>query len=339
MNPTTDKIQKLIARYPFLTEVMQLPLHPVAPVKGLRQIDDLSIKVEKADAFLMYRQANNTGLELNSRSSSWIAPFEGPRKDQAGRRGEYMLAIDHKGKIVNRIEWPRSRFEDGAKQPVYGWHVFWTGKTRCADGSIGYTNPIWNQVKYLVWVTVHTWHTSIKGFEGKPFGDFIERTMNVTIYTAPKQGFEALEEEANVYEHLHLNNDVTLKGMFRNDRDIMYITGMLMELCHQFKTDVYDNGMRAVADSHPTHRIAASGQFGSVGIMVAELCGYERIQLDDDSSRISLQIAPGSTHAHVHSMDGKLPQLRNLIRTANEYWNHRPGGRDSFIYNEQVRVG
>ncbi len=213
MKPLADKNQKLIARYPFLTEVMQQPLHPVAPTEGLLQIDDLSIQVEKADAFLMYRQAINTGLEEDRRWSSWIAALEGPRDGQAGCRGEYLLAIDHEGKIINQLKWPRSRFEDDAKQPVYGWHVFWTKTTKGADGSTCYTDPVWDQVKYLVWVTVHTWYTFVKDFKDKPFGDFIERTMQVTIYTAPKQGFESLEEEANVYEHLHQNSAVTLRRL------------------------------------------------------------------------------------------------------------------------------
>lgn len=124
----------------------------------------------------------------------------------------------------------------------------------------------------------------------------------------------------------------------RNNHDILYINGMLAELCHQFKTDVYDNGMRDVADSHPQYRIAGSGNFGPVKVLVGEMCGYERIMLEDDFSYITFQIRPGSTNAYVLGMQGRLPQLRHLVRTVIHDWNHREGARDAFTYDQDVSV-
>lgn len=338
MKPTADKNRKLISQYPFLEKVIGWPGVPHAPRPDHKRVDDLTIKVERADANLMYRQADNLGLEEGSSgASTWSMPMEGPRNGQAGRRGEYLLAINAEGMIVNRLSWPRSRHE-GAKKPVYGWQVLWTDTTTLTNGETGYTNPIWKETKYLVWVTVKTWHKFIKGFDDTPFGDFIDRTMDVTIYTAPEQGFQALQEEANVYDNLRLSNDVIMKGSMRNDHDILTINGMLSELCFQFKTDVYDNGMRDVADSHPQYRIAGSGNFGPVKVLVGEMCGYERIMLEDDFSYITFQIRPGSTNAYVLGMQGRLPQLRHLVRTVIHDWNHREGARQAFSYDQEVSV-
>lgn len=331
MKPTAQKNQKLIAQYPFLVQVLALPYVPLASKNNLKQVDDLTIKVERADAQLMYRQGKNTGLEAKGGSCSWSMPMAGPRNGQAGKRGHYLLAIDKDGCIINSINWG----DKNSSEPVYGWHSLWATKV----GPEHFTDCLYDQVKYLVWVTVETWYEYIKGFEDTPFGDFIDRTMTVTIYSAPEQGFSKLSDEANVYDHLWLDDDVMIRGSMRNDHDILRINGMLTELCHQFKTDVYNNGMRDVADSHPKHRIAASGQFGPVEVLVAEMCGYERIQLDTDTCRITFQIRPDATNAYVLAMQGRLPQLREIVRTVIEYWNHREGGRADFAYNQEVCVG
>ena len=331
MKPTAQKNQKLIAQYPFLEGIIGAPLDPVTPdAFDGDTVSDLTIKFEKADANLMYKQGKNTGLENRNGSSSWSMPMEGPRDGQAGKRGHFLFAVDHSGAIINELDWKNEK----SKEPIFSWHVLWGQKF----GPDHFSENLYDQVKYLVWVTVEAWYEFIKGFEDTPFGDFIDRTMAVTVFTAPEQGFSKLQEEANVFEHLWIDNDVIMRGSMRNDHNILYITGMLAELCHQFKTDVYDNGMQEIADSHPKHRIAASGQFGPVEVLVAEMCGYERIQLDTDTCNISFQIRPGSTSAYVYGTQGRLPQLREMVRTVIHYWNHREGGRSDFSYNEQVSV-
>jgi len=336
MKPTADKNRKLISQYPFLKAIIGAPLDPMSPsVFESDTVADLTIKVEKADANLMYRQGKNTGLEDNRNgSTSWSMPMEGPRNGQAGKRGNFLFAVGESGGILHQLDWKN----ETPKQPMYGWNALWTGTRTYAKGGKGYTDPIWKETKYLVWVTVEAWYKFIKGFEVTPFGDFIDRTMTITIYSAPEQGFEKLQEEANVYEHLWLDNDVILRGSMRNDHDILYINGMLAELCHQFKTDVYDNGMRDIADSHPQHRIAGSGNFGPVKVLVGEMCGYERIMLGDDFSYITFQIRPGFTHAYVLGMQGRLPQLRHLVRIVINDWNHREGARQAFSYDQKVTV-
>ncbi len=332
MKPTAQKNQKLIAQYPFLKEMITAPFEPISPgVFEKDTVSDLTIKFERADAHLMYRHGKNTGLESRNGSCSWSMPMEGPRKGQAGKRGHLLFAVDHSGKVINELDWQ----EEKPKEPIFGYHALWGKKL----GPDHFTECLYDQVKYLVWVTVEAWHEFIKGFEDTPFGDFIDRTMTVTIYSAPEQGFSKLSDEANVYDHLWLDDDVMMRGSMRNDHDILRINGMLTELCHQFKTDVYDNGMRDVADSHPKHRIAASGQFGPVEVLVAEMCGYERIQLDTDTCRITFQIRPDATKAYVLAMQGRLPQLREIVRTVIEYWNYREGGRSDFSYNQEVCVG
>ena len=70
MKATAPKNQKLIKQYPFVTKLLQKWLEPYTrwhntPEEALR-VDDLTIKVERADGKLMFRRADNVGLGENS---------------------------------------------------------------------------------------------------------------------------------------------------------------------------------------------------------------------------------------------------------------------------------
>lgn len=330
MKPNSSKNRKLIYQYKFLEKILKLPFIPHAPSPDLRHFDDLIIKVERADVYLMYRRGRNSGLEGEGRTR-WLAPVDGPHTGQAGKQGQYLLAINGENEIINIITWPESSSHD----LIYGWQVLWGTEA----GRRIFTNALYDQVKYLAWVSIGTWYKSTKDSGDTPFGDFVERTMNVTIYMEPEQGFQALQEEANVFEHLWLDNNVIIEGMMCDNHDILYISGMLAELANHFQTDVYFNGMREIANSYPEDRIAASGQFGPVKVLVAEMCGQECVQLEDDSSWISFKVASGSARLYTHGMQGRLPQLRKLVRTVIQRWNYSESGRDSFTYNQEVGMG
>ena len=112
MDPKSKKNQKLMKQYPFVACVLAAPMEPFGVNSGENfrarsQVDDLTIKVEKADGDLMYRQAHNIGLG----DSSFMFQFRGERKGQVMRRGEYIFAIGKGDKIVHYVAWPRNADE------------------------------------------------------------------------------------------------------------------------------------------------------------------------------------------------------------------------------------
>ncbi len=80
MHPDSDKNKKLMRQFPFLSELLRLPLEPFGQ-PGVR-IDDLDIRVERADGDLLYRQASNIGLG----DYGFSFTDTGPRRGLVARR-------------------------------------------------------------------------------------------------------------------------------------------------------------------------------------------------------------------------------------------------------------
>ena len=339
MKPNAKKNRDLLTQYPFLTAILASPMEPFGISSSLRagsQVDDLAIHVEKADGELMFRSAHNVGLG----DSSYIFQLEGARKDQVMRRCEYLFAIDATGRIINRVDWPRNIDEDRlATGEIYGRTVFWARRIIFADGSLGHADPIWDQVKYLVWVTVETWHTDTKSNDVLPggrFGEFRDRSIDITIYGEPQQGFERLEKESSVYTHLSLDTQLMMRGVMRKDHDIISMAGMLYEMCILFQDEVYFNGMKDVLDK--SNFRGASGQFDTVEVLCAEMCGYDRVMLEDATSYVTFQLRPDSKHMYVLGQQGTLPRIRHLVKTVVRLWNQDPALRAAFKPDAHVSV-
>lgn len=334
MNPNASKNRELIKQYPFVSDILSARMEP-HDGQGGTSVNDLTIRVEKADGDLMFRRADNVGLG----DSSAIFQFKGNRKDQVMRRGEYLFAIDSKGKIVNRVNWPRNDDEKRKiDREIYGWTALWTGRVTFANNKEGYSNPIWDKVKYLVWVTVEAWHADTKNDDvpGGRFGEFKDRSIHITIYGAPDQGFEKLQEESSVYSNLSLNSRLMTRGVIDKDHDIIRIGGMLYEMCITFQDEVYFNGMKEVLDGGKYR--GAFGQFGAVKVLCAEMCGYDRVMLEDSASYVTFQLRPGSKHMYVLGQQGTLPQIRNLVRTVVRMWREKPELRAAFQPDKSVSV-
>ncbi|MFA5744995.1 MAG: hypothetical protein WC887_02170 [Candidatus Paceibacterota bacterium] len=296
---------------------------------GGTSVGDLTIKVEKADGDLMFRQADNVGLG----DDTFIFQMKGDHRDQIMRRGEYLFAIDGKGKIINRVNWPRNDKEHRTIGEVYGWSVLWATK----HGKDHYSNPIWDITKFFVWVTVEAWYMDTKNDIPKDrFGEFRDRSVHITIYGAPDCGFEKLQEQSCPAENLYLDSDVLMRATLINNHDIITIGGRLDELCRLFQDEVYFNGMKTVLDGGEYR--GASGQFGAAKVLCAEMCGYDRVMLEDSVCWITFQLRPDASMMYVLGMGGTLPQLRNLIKFVVKMWNDKIESRSNFKPDKNVSV-
>jgi len=127
-----------------------------------------------------------------------------------------------------------------------------------------------------------------------------------------------------------------MRGVFDKDHDLVSIGGMLYEMCITFQDEVYFNGMKEVLDGGKYH--GASGQFGTVKVLCVEMCGYDRVMLEDNSSFVTFQLRPGSKHMYVLGQQGTLPQIRNLVRTVVRMWHEKPELRATFKPDKNVSV-
>ena len=329
MKPTELKNVKLTKKYPFTKEILEIPLEPLDPTVTRQRVDDLTIRVEKADGDLLYRVAENTGLgEL-----SFFYVLKGKHKGLIEKRGEYIFAVDSHGNIINRISWPRNMEEDRGKEALYTKAILFA----CHSGSL-LSGWLGDKIEYLVWITVETWHVrrADQELSERMFGELRERSVEMTIYKKPDCGFAELMEKSNVYENLYLTSTKIMTGQMRNDHNIIIISGMLAELCKLFQDEVYCKGMKEILDNGKFR--GASGILGPVKVLCAEMCGYDRAQLEDAESWISFQLRPGAKNMHVLGVGGKLPQIRNLIRTAVNVWTNNPKSREAFKSDKKVSI-
>lgn len=291
-------------------------------------VDDLTIRVRKADEYLMFDRARNVGLG----DSSCIFEITGPRKGQIMRRGEYLFAIDDKGKIVNRVNWPRNSKDLRTIDEIYGYLALW--KYHFApNNKICTKEPIWHMVKHLVWVTVEAWHTEDVNNPWNRFGELRERSISVTVYNEPDKGFGEVNNRANPFKHLHLDNSIIERGINKGDSDIIAIRKRLYELCVMFQDGVYFDGMQAVLD-HSNSR-TASGQFGTVKVLCAEINGDHIVTLEDDEAHITFCRREGCGYMNVLGQEGTLPQIDKLVGTVIHLWS---SSRESFGPDDPIWV-
>ena len=134
----------------------------------------------------------------------------------------------------------------------------------------------------------------------------------------------------------NLDSALLLNALFKNNKqEIVAISGQLTELGRLFQDEVYLKGMREVLDNGKVR--GASGNLGPVRVLCAEMCGYERVMLENSSCWISLQLRPESKRMYVLGMGGTLPRLRDLVRTAVTMWA-KPEARGTFRSDGNVSV-
>ncbi|NMB91263.1 hypothetical protein GYA37_00245 [candidate division WWE3 bacterium] len=338
----TDSLynQKLIKAYPFVSDILSEQMEPYNGQDDGRLDNLLIIRVQKADADLMFKRAHNLGLgNSDSCAFSTIRQHE----MHIGKRGEYMFAIDNSEKIINRVDWPRDREEQRKADQlcVYASDIFWSQRHERI-----YSGSIIEKVKYLVWVTVEAWYTDNKYTDDKytgnergyrsRFGELLSTSIRITIYQEPEQGFEKLLKESNLYESLVLDTRLLQRGLMMRDVDIITMRGMLGEMCITFQDEVYFNGMKEMREKVEFR--SASGKFGAVRVLCAEMCGCDFVTLRDVDSQITFRVYSDFTHMHVVGQTGTLPQIRNLVKTVVRMWNQNTEARNAFKTNEDLYV-
>lgn len=334
MKPDSQKNRQLLEEFPFIgRSILSMAVEPWDDADMLR-VDSLAIHVEKADGDLMYRQADNVGLG----ESSYCFSMKKERMEQVMRRGEFVLAVDENDVVINQLFWPKNREEARGKRTPYAQGIFFVHDgTRNPDSKIG----IFDKVKYLVWVKIEAWHINMKldDFDrpGARFGELCERSFDVTVYKKPEGGFHDLVRNSSKAENLYLDSRTLIEAFNHKDEEIIAIQGRLDELCRQFQDEVYFDGMKDMRE-HGEFR-GASARIGATKLLCTEMCGYDRVMLEDDVCWISFQLRPEATTMYVLGSGGTLPRIRNLVRTVIKAWRE-PGSelRKTFASDEHVSV-
>ena len=287
-------------------------------------IDDLTIKVEKADGDLMYRTADNVGVHGQGGA---IYATKGPKKGQVCKQGEHFFAFSEDGTMLNKLGYSGDLFNDSRK-PVYGNQIFWTEVN--GDRLSG---AIFSETAFLVWVTVRAWYEDT-GRSDEPFGKFVERTLHVTVYMPPKKGFLKLEKESRLEDHLVITNRVRMDAALSQDNRVGGVSEHLNELAEMFYACVYSKGMEDALEKAEWK--GCSGTFG--GVSVKAVWGFQRIgvELSNDKAEIELHIHDDSKLMYAGSVYGRLPEIRQLVIDAIFGWQDEEA-REAFGPDTSVK--
>lgn len=331
MKPTSAKNIELIRQYPFLAEILdELKLDPFDVLDDTR-LDRLTIKVEKADGDLMWRTGKNIGLDGDN---GFLFTMGGKNKNKVGKQGEHLFLASNKKALVRGLSWPRNDIEKREVPFQPASSILW--RDRGPKGML--SRPFEEEYShYLVWLTVRCWYEDMHNndFTGARFGQLIEREMTITIYPKPEEGFLDLDRKSWIGDHLLLDSTTLMRALSEKNETILNLYGRLDELAQLFQDEVYFNGMKEMFDKGK-HR-GSSGVFGTTKVLVAELCGYDRMMLENGNCWISFQLRPEASTMYVLGMGGTLPQLRVLIKTVVKLWQ-QPENRDLFKSDSNVSV-
>ncbi len=334
MKPDSQKNRRLLEKFPFIgRSILSMALEPWDDADMLR-VNSLAIHVERADEDLMYRKAENVGLG----ESSFCFSSKQERKGLIMRRAEFIMAVDENDVVINHLLWPKNREEAREKKTPYAQEVFFVHDV---SGNPDSKIRIFDKVKYLVWVKIETWHTDTKldDFDrpGARFGELRERSFDVTVYKEPKCGFRDLSRHSSKAENLYLDSKTFIEAYHNKDEEILSINGRLDELCRQFQDEVYFDGMKEIRERGEFR--GASARFGATKLLCTEMCGYDRVMLEDSVCWISFQLRPEATTMYVLGMGGTLPRIRNLVRTVIRAWREQESElRKTFASDEHIYV-
>lgn len=321
MKPDGRKNRALRQQYPFVDKLLseKYVLEPYGAPEQNR-VDDLSITVQRADGDLLFRRADNIGLG----DHAFLAEVTRRRRNQLGRRGEAIFAIGDHGQILNQLRWPRNpddhpKVVADPKHGQFAREVFNGGHRRyvAETGSMPWVDSYLEETHCLVWVTVETWHlkTGKHDQPGDQFGELQERTMAITIYLAPREGFLALATRARLEDHLQLNTRVLCTAALNKNMEEWRLGGNLDELVFWFAELAYLRGIRQFLNTHlwgttlhcgPVRLLAKQGNNNHRMIL---LCGGDWLHLKRDLTNPDHDL-------RVLDFKGTIPRLRAMVLQA-----------------------
>ncbi len=284
-----SNLAKYIKQFPFLEDLPNIYWLPPGgataadgPTSHPPRVDDVRVRIAKADATLMWRQVYHTG------EGQWVGAILEDERGLDAKQGEYPIAVSG-GRLDNYIHaselFVRQLFEEESDRPP----------------------------THLVWLTILAWYKrqSTADFRaGKP-RELVKRDFEVTIYKAPPEGWTVLCKKAQLADTL-LRTDQIIRGIARRYPDFLAVYDSLNQLAQLFEREVWLTGLRARL------RTAKGGcleeEYGSVRLLAVRARGLIQVVLTRPSAYVSFAANSSRPKFGFQSIGGSLPQAERLVR-------------------------
>jgi hypothetical protein len=209
-------VAKLMDQYPAVRK-----LHEYNVRKGADPTI-VTIRVQRADPSLMFRQADNVEGD-----GHYVCREGG----QNGTRNECAYTVSDNDRLWTRMSW--SVFDKRYVRDLFNKHV-----------------PF-RRVAYIIWVTYYDWYEKTSKEEekrGVHHGAHSEWEVHYTIYLPPDEGFEALCNRANVTRNVVLTEQSLTNGIINEEEPFILASQRLNGLAKEFEQKVFANGLGKTID-------------------------------------------------------------------------------------------
>lgn len=316
---TSKKNQALLKQYPFLQEILTQTTASFDDVETT-----LNIVVERGDANLLYRAANNHWGENSSITSPHNREFQ-------GKRLECYYPVDTDGQLGSRRHWDERRQVHGTR---FVKDVFEHSIRDWQDTDLG-ENP-YEVVDCIAWVTLVHLYSEEGYHSGTQRPD--KREVWITLYREPKQGWKRLVAYSDVFANVRLSGSYFLDGLSINDRLYELLSNRAVNMAMQFEIEVVDQGLSAFI--YASDRKGMSGVFGTVEVRSYVTAGRVMITLERNDVSFTLIGVADFSHMRLAcaSIDGTFDEAGRMIADAAKFWQALNESERSEIYKDDEKV-
>lgn len=300
--PQQDERQNYIKDFPFLKEV-PVDRRPLG-LEGSAALDKVTVRVERADASLMFRDRVNAYSE-----PMYVGDRRGQHRNMARQSEElYMVAGGglEETAPLSRPAYPRKTF-----------HFVDFGK-----------------VEYLVWVrtrTLYNYPADSRQRQNPELAGLKERSIHITIYRPPREGWAELYRTARLSDSVLTDHRIR-EGCEDHDPDWLAIKLRLDDLAKEFGAGPYARGIRSkILEALEVGDYRMAGEAAGTKLRSYVMSGCILMNIYNDSSQVTFWgFASEKDHREAgikwmgmnswKGIYGSISQAEQLVKVISSAW-------------------
>ena len=318
----------MMEEMPYLRKIRFWATHVGEEIAALEQV---SIRVERADPNLMFRVAKNVDPPVFLR--------EVTDPELTGSRKEYFYPVNTDGVPGERHEWSLTTgFTWGQfVRDIFRSHITDWCSDPSFDDLLG-EDPF-EVVGSIVWVSSTIWHRTRKDHNLMPIGEVepIRVNIDITVYRAPKQGWRSLYLKADPLVNVTLTGHSLWPNHRRTDSFRSVALDLLDRLAIKFDAEVMREGLWKIIGG----KTSISGVIGDVRVTATYMITQYSISLESGDSQVSFVGFRQLHHVGFENIQGTLSSVGQMVDKVCAKWSDMSDRerRESLIEDHNESMG
>ncbi len=316
MPQSQSSIRKFMEQYPFLVKIRSWASRVG---EDLAALEKTSIRVERADANLMFRIPSDQdcyGSFIRHLDKPWIGSLK-----------ESFYAVNRQGEPGNKRDLkhgPGNYVRDLFNRPIRDW---------LSSGQ----DPF-ETIQYVVWVSSTIWRVEEEETDfDNPTSKPVSVSVDITVFREPKEGWMRLYVNSDPLENVILRGS----GLWPNsgvDEEFREVANdRLSRLAIRFDHEVVRQGLWPVIDRSRCKGM--SGQLGDVKIITYVVLGGLLIRLERGATGITFRgVEDEKSNLGFSSIQGMLPDATSIVTDASAWWARMTEEERSCAIKDNPRV-